>query len=78
MKGVVLVISLPTFPSSILPIFFFHIAQKTGKKAGPLLKKQAKIRVPWTFRRVSVLKEPYEPYRNQEFDLLARFLLMVY
>lgn len=76
MNGVVLVIPLPTFLSSSLPIFFFHIAQKTGKKAGPLLKKQAKIRVPWTFPEVSVLKDSYEPYRNQAFDLLARFLLM--
>lgn len=55
MNGVVIVISLPIFPSSNLPIFFFDIAQKTGKNAGILLKKQAKIHIPRTFREISIL-----------------------
>lgn len=61
MNGVVIVISLPTLRPSSLPISFFFVAQKTGKNAGILLKKQAKIHTSRTFRGISILQKSYEP-----------------
>lgn len=65
MNGVVIVISLRTLRSSSLPTFFFHIAQKTGKNAGSLLKKQAKISILRAFWKVSLLPKCHAPYGNQ-------------
>lgn len=53
-------------------------AKKTGKNAGILLKKQAKNSTLRTFRGVFIFQKPYEPKRNQQFILLARFLLLLY